>query len=140
MLRASLAVIAFALAASSVTGSGTISFGSSVEHVTVHTSGSSGRATFNDRTASGNVNGSIDVNCVRIVGNEATISGIVSHTNRKSLEGFEALFQIRDNGSRKAGADMMSPVLFHAVGTGSNCQVPGEFDLAPVKGDFTVQP
>jgi hypothetical protein len=34
----------------------------------------------------------------------------------------------------------MSPVLFHAVGTGSNCQVPGEFDLAPVKGDFTVQP
>ena len=66
MLRASLAVIAFALAASSVTGSGTISFGSSVEHVTVHTSGSSGRATFNDRTASGNVNGSIDVNCVRI--------------------------------------------------------------------------
>src|SRR2546429_4372205 len=98
MLRASLAVIAFALAASSVTGSGTISFGASVEHVTVNTSGSSGRATFNDRTVSGNVNGSIDVNCVRIVGNEATISGIVTHSNRKSIQGFEGLFQIRDNG------------------------------------------
>jgi len=126
--------------ASSVKGSGTINFGASVEHVTVNTSGSSGRATFNDRTASGNVNGSIDVNCVRIVGSEATISGIVAHSNRKSIEGFEALFQIRDNGGRKAQTDMMSPVLFHAVGTGSNCQVPGEFDLAPVKGDFTVQP
>ncbi len=130
--------------ASSVKGSGTINFGASVEHVTVNTSGSSGRATFNDRTVSGNVNGSIDVNCVRVVGNEATISGIVTHSNRKSIQGFEGLFQIRDNGngrgSKSAGPDMMSPVLFHAVGTGSNCQVPGEFDLAPVKGDFTVQP
>jgi len=125
---------------SSVKGSGTINFGASVEHVAVNTSGSSGRATFNDRTASGNVNGAIDVNCVRIVGNEATISGLVTHSNRKSIQGFEALFQIRDNGGRKAQTDMMSPVLFHAVGTGSNCQVPGEFDLAPVKGDFTVQP
>ncbi len=154
MLGRSLALISVAFAAlawnseplhlvaveSSVKGSGTINFGASVEHVTVNTSGSSGRATFNDRTASGNVNGSIDVNCVRIAGNEATISGIVTHSNRKSIQGFEALFQIRDNGSRKAQTDMMSPVLFHAVGTGSNCQVPGEFDLAPVKGDFTVQP
>jgi len=130
--------------ASSVKGSGTINFGASVEHVSVNTSGSSGRATFNDRTVSGNVNGTIDVNCVRIVGNEATISGIVTHSNRKSIEGFEGLFQIRDNGKgrggKSSGPDMMSPVLFHAVGTGSNCQVPGEFDLAPVKGDFTVRP
>jgi len=130
--------------ASSVTGSGTINFGASVEHVSVNTSGSSGRATFNDRTVSGNVNGTIEVNCVRVVGNEATISGIVTHTNRKSIQGFEGLFQIRDNGKgrggKSAGPDVMSPVLFHAVGTGSNCQVPGEFDLAPVKGDFTVQP
>ena len=130
--------------ASSVQGSGTINFGASVEHVSVNTSGSSGRATFNDRTVSGNVNGTIDVNCVRIVGNEATISGIVTHSNRKSIEGFEGLFQIRDNGKgrggKSSGPDMMSPVLFHAVGTGPNCQVLSEFDLAPVKGDFTVRP
>jgi hypothetical protein len=130
--------------ASSVQGSGTINFGASVEHVSVNTSGSSGRATFNDRTVSGNVNGTIDVNCVRIVENEATISGIVTHSNRKSIEGFEGLFQIRDNGKgrggKSSGPDMMSPVLFHAVGTGPNCQVPSEFDLAPVKGDFTVRP
>ena len=158
MLRGSLAVLSLAFvslawdagpgsatAASSVKGSGTINFGNSVEHVSVNTSGSSGRATFNDKTVSGNVNGMIEVNCVRIVGNEATISGIVTHSNRKAIEGFEGLFQIRDNGKgrggkKSSGADFMSPVLFHAVGTGSNCQVPGEFDLVPVKGDFKVEP
>jgi hypothetical protein len=130
--------------ASSVKGAGTIHFGASDEHVTVNTSGSSGRATFNDRTASGHVTGTIDVNCVRIVGSEATISGIVTKTNRSALQGFEAVFQIRDNGtgrgSNSAGPDLMSPVKFHAVGTGSDCQVPEEFDLTPVKGNFTVQP
>lgn len=176
MLRTSLVLLAAAIAASSVKGSGTINFGASVERYSVNSSGSSGRVTFNDKTVSGNVNGTIEVNCVRIVGNEATISGIVTQSNRKSIEGFEALFQIRDNGSARGGnddkaekgkekddkkgkkdgsdnnndrgkgkagdrgTDMASPILFHAVGTGSNCQVPGEFDLVPVKGDFTVQP
>lgn len=147
MLRTSLVVIAVgaAVAASSVKGSGTINFGASVERYSINTSGSSGRVTFNDRTVSGNVNGTIEVNCVRVVGNEATISGIVTHSNRKSIEGFEGLLQIRDNGkgrgnAKDGGPDMGSPILFHAVGTGSDCQVPGEFDLVPVKGDFTVQP
>ena len=182
MLSILLAVIAAAIAASSVKGSGTINFGASVEHYSVNTSGSTGRVTFNDRTASGNVNGTINVNCVRIVGNEATISGIVTQSNRKSIEGFEALLQIRDNGAGRAGdddkakheghdgmkakddktekddkkekddknkgkgnpgnrgSDMASPILFHAVGTGSNCQIPGEFDLVPVKGDFSIRP
>jgi hypothetical protein len=144
MLRTSLVVIAAAVAASSVKGSGTINFGASTEHYSVNTSGSSGRVTFNDRTVSGNVNGTINVNCVRIVGNEATISGIVTHSNRKSIEGFEGLLQIRDNGkgrgANNSGPDMGSLILFHAVGTGSDCSVPSEFDLVPVKGDFTVQP
>jgi hypothetical protein len=144
MLRTSLVVIAAAVAASSVKGSGTINFGASTEHYSVNTSGSSGRVTFNDRTVSGNVNGTINVNCVRIVGNEATISGIVTHSNRKSIEGFEGLLQIRDNGKgrggKSGGPDFGSPILFHAVGTGSDCSVPGEFDLVPVKGDFTVTP
>lgn len=143
MLRISLLVAAAAVAVSSVKGSGTINFGASTEHYTINTTGSSGRVTFNDRTVSGNVNGTIAVNCVRIAGNEATISGIVTHSNRKSLEGFEGLLQIRDNGKGRggdAGPDMGSPILFHAVGTGSDCSVPGEFDLVPVKGDFTVQP
>jgi hypothetical protein len=144
MLRTSLVVIAAVVAASSVKGSGTINFGASTEHYSINTSGSSGRVTFNDRTVSGNVNGTIEVNCVSIVNNQATISGIVTHSNRKSIEGFEGLLQIQDNGKgrgKDSGPDMGSPILFHAVGTGSDCSVPGgEFDLVPVKGDFTVQP
>ena len=125
----------------SVKGSGTIHFGASVEHVTVNARGNSGRASFHDKTVSGNVNGQIDVNCLRVVGNEATVSGIVRHSNRPELEGYEALFQIRDNGrGKKQNPDFMSPVLLHEVGIGPDCSVPSEFDLAPVKGNFTVRP
>src|SRR6476659_6369859 len=45
------AVATIAVAASSVNGSGTIRFGQSVEHISVTASGSSGRATFEDRAA-----------------------------------------------------------------------------------------
>jgi hypothetical protein len=126
----------------SVTGAGTITFGASEEHVSVNVFGTSGHAVFHDKAAGGTFNGQIDINCVRIVGNEATLSGIVTHSNDESLEGFEALFQIRDNGDGRKGSvpDVMSPILFHAVGTGPDCLIPGEFDLAPVKGDFKVQP
>jgi hypothetical protein len=107
--------------------------------VSVTVFGASGRATFHDNTVSGNVNGQVDINCVRIVDNEATLSGIVTHSNDPTIEGFEALFQIRDNGEGSGRRDFMSPVLLHAVGTGSDCLIPGEFDLAPVKGNFRVE-
>jgi hypothetical protein len=124
----------------SVTGGGTITFGTSVEHVSVNVVGASGRAVFHDKAAGGNFTGQIEINCVRIVGSEATLSGIVTHSNEPSLEGLEALFQIRDNGegASAAGPDFMSPVLFHEVGIGPDCSVPSEFDLVPVRGNFRV--
>jgi hypothetical protein len=124
----------------SVTGGGTITFGQSVEHVSVNVRGLSGRATFHDKAAGGNFSGQIEIDCVRIVGNEATLSGIVTHSNDPSLEGLEALFQLRDNGEGASGPDFMSPVLFHEVGIGPNCLVPSEFDLVAVKGNFTIRP
>lgn len=128
--------------APSVTGGGTITFGTSVEHVSVNVVGESGRAVFHDKAAGGNFTGQIDVNCVRIVGNEATLSGIVTHSNDPALEGLEALFQLRDNGEggSATGRDLMSPVLFHEVGIGVDCSVPSEFDLVPAKGNFRVVP
>lgn len=124
----------------SVTGGGTITFGESVEHVSVNVRGLSGRAAFHDKAAGGNFSGQIEINCVRIVGNEATLSGIVTHSNDPSLEGLEALFQLRDNGEGASGPDFMSPVLFHEVGIGPNCLIPSEFDLVPAKGNFTIRP
>ena len=128
--------------AQSVTGGGTITFGASKEHVSVRVFGTSGSAQFHDNTVAGNVNGHVEINCVRIVGNEATLSGIVTHSNDPTIEGFEALFQIRDNGEggRGEGPDFMSPVLLHEVGIGPDCLIPGEFDLVPVRGNFRVEP
>ena len=129
-----------AAAGPSVTGAGTITFGASQEHVSVSAFGTAGHAVFHDQAAGGDFHGQIDINCVRIVGNEATISGIVSHSNDPTLEGMEALFQIRDNGNGASTPDFMSPILFHAVGAGPDCLVPSEFDLVPVRGNFNVQP
>jgi hypothetical protein len=145
MFRPSLVTLAIAsftmTSASSVKGSGTITFGSSVEHISVTatagataTSGS-GRATFEDKAAGGNVNGQISINCVNIVGTTATLSGTVTHSNKKSQIGSEGVFQIVDNGKR---SDMASLINFHQPGIGTNC-TSGEFDLAPVKGDFTIR-
>jgi hypothetical protein len=139
MFSPSITVIAGAVivaAAGSVSGSGTITFGSSVEHISVSASGSSGRVTFEDKAAGGNVNGQIRVNCVNVVGSTATVSGIVTHSNNKSLIGQEGVFQIVDNGSK--GSDMASLINFHQPGTSTDC-TSGEFDLSPVKGNFTVR-
>jgi hypothetical protein len=126
----------------SVTGGGTITFGASKEHVSVAVFGTSGHAQFHDNTVVGNVNGHVEINCVRIVGNEATLSGIITQSNDPTIEGWEALFQIRDNGQGGSGdgPDMMSPVLLHEVGIGPDCLIPGEFDLVPVRGNFRVDP
>ncbi|MFN2637446.1 MAG: hypothetical protein ABR585_10500 [Gemmatimonadaceae bacterium] len=128
---------AAATAGQSVTGSGTITFGTSIEHISVSTSGNSGRVTFQDKAAGGNVNGQIDVNCVNIVDNTATISGIVTHSNDHTLEGREGVFQVVDNGNGTA-PDFASIINFHELGAGTDCSS-GEFDLSPVKGNFTVQ-
>ncbi|HJQ54227.1 MAG TPA: hypothetical protein VJ825_10325 [Gemmatimonadaceae bacterium] len=124
--------------AATVSGSGTITFGSSVEHITVNATGSSGRATFQDKAAGGNVNGQIDINCVNIVGNTATLSGLVTHSNKKSMIGQEGVFRIVDNGSKKSAPDFATLINFHTPGTSTDCNA-GEFDLTPVKGDFTIR-
>jgi hypothetical protein len=136
-LAASRSALVVASSGSSVSGSGTITFGTSVEHISVSTSGNTGRATFQDKAAGGNVNGQIDINCVNIVGNTATLSGIVTHSNDQSLVGSEAVFQVVDNGDGTV-PDFASLINFHEPGTGTDCAA-GEFDLSPVKGNFTVQ-
>ena len=118
-----------------VSGSGTITFGSSIEHISVTTNGNSGRATFQDRAAGGNFNGQIAIDCVNIVGNTATLSGIITQSNNKDFEGQQAAFQIVDNGD---GTDFASLINIYDPGTGPDC-TSGEYDLSPVRGNFTIQ-
>ena len=140
MLRTSLFALTLAVVptAATVSGSGTITFGSSVEHITVNATDNSGRVTFQDRAAGGNVNGQIEINCVNIVGNTATLSGLVTHSNKQSLIGQEGVFQIIDNGGRKSAVDFASLINFHQPGIGTDCRA-GEFDVTRVKGDFTIR-
>jgi hypothetical protein len=82
-----------------------------------------GTATVHDITAG--VTARIDVNCLNVVGNTATISGIVTRSSDSALEGFEGIFQVVDGGEGGAALDLMSLANFFAVGTGADCTVPG---------------
>lgn len=139
------AVLAVAMPAAAatdlaVTGSGQIQFGASRERVTLRSGGSEGgQMLVVDHTVSGTFVLRVDIDCVRIVGSEVTLSGVVTSSNDPTLEGFEALVQIVDSGEGSAEPDLMSPVLLHEVGIGPNCLVPSEFDLVPVEGgDFRL--
>jgi hypothetical protein len=132
-------------------GSGSLAFGATVEHLafaaqqaTVSPTApfaASGEAEFHSTFAM--VGGHIRITCLRVVGSQATLSGIVTRSNDPTIVGYEALFQVQDNDAPAMGRrvpDLASPVLLHAVGTGVDCTVPSEFDLVTFRGELEVQP
>jgi hypothetical protein len=127
----------------SAQGSGHIQFGNNREFITFsavqHSDGTvTGTATVHDVSAG--VKAQIDVDCLNVIGNTATISGIVTRSTEPTLQGFEGIFQVVDGGEGKESADFMSLANFFAVGTGNDCRAPGEFDLSPVEqGNIQVR-
>ena len=98
---ASSAALAQATVLHSATGSGTIHFGSNRESISFnaveHQDGTvTGHAVVHDISAGVTVH--IDVNCLNVVGNVATISGIVTRSTEPALNGFEGIFQVVDGG------------------------------------------
>ena len=141
VLVAAAALVGAGGAAAAVTvlhsaqGSGHVQFGTTQEFISFtavqHADGSvTGSAEIHDITAG--VKAHVDVNCLNVVGNTATISGIVTRSTDPTLEGFEAIFQVVDGDP--TSADLMSIANLYAVGTGVDCTVPAEYDLAPVTG------
>ncbi len=129
------AIAASAAAIASASGSGHIVFGPNEEFITFSaksngTGTASGTAVIHDITAG--VTAKLDINCLNIVGTTATISGIVTNSSDPTLLGFEGIFQVVDNGEGTSAPDLMSLANFHEVGVGSDCSVPGEFDLVPL--------
>ena len=123
-----------AAAIASASGSGHILFATTHEFITFSAKRDSngvvtGTAVVHDITAG--VTARIDVNCLNVVGNTATISGIVTKSSDPTLEGFEGVFQVVDTGEGGT-PDLMSLANFHEPGVGSDCSVPGEFDLVPL--------
>jgi hypothetical protein len=108
-------------------GSGHIHFGSNREFITFsavqHSDGTvTGTATVHDVSAG--VTAQIGVNCLNVIANTATISGIVTRSTDPALQGFEGIFQVVDGGEGKGSADLMSLANFFAVETGADCKVP----------------
>ena len=127
----------------SVSGSGTVFFGNTIEHIAVSArqvagTEATGHAMINNATA--NVRVHVDVNCLNVIGNYAIVSGIVTRTSDPTAvpEGTQAIFAVLDAGN--GGRDFASIANFYPVGIGPDCTVPSEFDLAPVRGNFRVDP
>ena len=152
-MRRLLAVGAIALASAagaaaaigaSASGSGTVVFGNTIEHIAFAAqqlggTAAKGQATINDVSAGVRVH--VDVNCLNVIGNYAIVSGVVTDSSDATAVpvGSEAIFAVVDNGNGSS-RDLASIANFYAVGTGVDCSVPSEFDLAPVNGNFVVQP
>ena len=50
-----------------------------------------GSAEIHDNTVAGNVNAHVEIDCVNVIANQATISGIITQTNDPTIQGFRAL-------------------------------------------------
>ncbi len=129
------AALAAEPAGASVTGAGTITFGESIEHITVNVVGGTGFAVFHDKAAGGYFQGKIAIDCANVVGNVATLSGVVTQSSGGFEEGTRVVFQIVDNGQGASGPDLMTSIV---VDPGTACLTPIE-DVFPVRGNFTVR-
>jgi hypothetical protein len=127
----------------SAKGSGLIEFGPNREEIKVDAvlredGSATGKADVDDISAGVRVR--IEVDCLNVQGNVATVSGIVTRSSDETRvpTGFQGIFQVVDGGDK--ATDFMSLTNFFEVGVGSDCNAPGEFDLAPVeKGNIRVQ-
>jgi hypothetical protein len=121
----------------SASGSGHVLFGNTQESISFnavqHEDGTAtGHAQINDVTAG--VRFQVDVDCLNVIGNTATISGIITRSSDATIEGWEAIFQVVDNGEGSDPPDLMSIANIHERGTGVDCSVVAEYDLTPLQG------
>lgn len=84
----------------------------------------------------------IDVQCLLVDGNRASIGGIVRSTNDPNLDGQRAFFTVYDNGEPGKGKDTISVVFFDNEVPASACRFiqPGDFDQMPISaGNIQVK-
>jgi hypothetical protein len=148
LTAASVVALAVSIPAAAATvasahGSGRIEFGTNVEANSFtafrQDDGTvTGHAVIHDVSAG--VGAFVDVDCLTVAGQTATISGIVTRSSDPALVGDQAAFQVFDSGQPGGAGDFMSLVNFYAVGIGPDCTVPAEYDLAPItNGNIVVE-
>jgi hypothetical protein len=130
-------VPAAAATTASAHGSGQIQFATNVESISFsavrdEAGTATGHAVIRDISAG--VTAFVDVDCLNVVGNTATISGIITRSSDPTLEGMQAIFQVVDNGEGNDPPDLMSIANIYEPGIGPDCSVPAEYDLSPLQG------
>lgn len=76
----------------------------------------------------------IDVTCLQVVGNRASLGGVVRSTNDPAFDGQSGFFTVYDNGEPGKGRDTISLVFFDAQVGPEACQFIGanDFDQMPI--------
>ena len=84
----------------------------------------------------------LDVNCLNIVGNTATVSGVVKNSSNPDAIGLVALFRVTDNGEGQGNtSDQISGLYFDAADSGTNCYYPDFLLQVPIEGgNIQVKP
>jgi hypothetical protein len=86
----------------------------------------------------------IDVSCLLVDGNRASMGGTVTKSNDPGLgEGTFAFWTVYDNGEPGAGKDTMSATYFDFQAAPPSCQLIGanDFDQTPIEeGNIQVKP
>lgn len=84
----------------------------------------------------------VDVNCLNVVGNTATASGVVTNSSNSDAIGLVALFRVTDNGEGQGNtSDQISGLYFDAPDSGTDCHYPDFLPQVPIEGgNIQVKP
>lgn len=69
----------------------------------------------------------VEIDCVRVIGNVAYLSGMVVNSDPAFIEGAQARFAVIDNGEGSGAGDMISLVETYGPGSPVNCETVDDF-------------
>lgn len=99
----------------------------------------SGQAQIHNRNQ--DVASHIVVNCLRVVGNTAYVSGVISKSSNTLLEGTGAVWSVRDNGEgANAPPDRISLAFVGYTNVTNLCQLASPTPLHAIDGNIQVKP
>jgi hypothetical protein len=99
-----------------------------------------GGATLHNRQADAFLK--LDINCLRVNGNGATVSGVISQHSDPNFIGLKGIFQVVDRGEgAKAQPDLMSLVFILAANNPTDCNSNVSLPLNVIEGgNIQVKP
>lgn len=69
----------------------------------------------------------IEIDCLRVVGNVAYLSGLVVNSDPQFIEGAQARFAVVDSGEGSSASDLISLVETYGPGSSVNCETADDF-------------